>query len=77
MLILSVFKNKKSDKYFPRKTHFKLPFLNDPASGGGGEGGSVLVVEAFSSSGRGHIGPYPFFSLSAWLTVADKPQAGG
>jgi hypothetical protein len=42
-----------------------------------GEGGRVLVVEAFSSSGRGHIGPAPFFSLSAWLTVADWPHAGG
>jgi hypothetical protein len=44
---------------------------------GRGEGGRRLVAEAFSSSGRGHIGLYPFFSLSAWLTVADKPRAGG
>jgi hypothetical protein len=42
-----------------------------------GEGGRVLFVEAFSSSGRGHIGPAPFFSLSACLTGADKPHAGG
>jgi hypothetical protein len=44
--------------------------------GGKGEGGRVLVIEALFSSGRGHICPYPFFSLSAWLTVADSPHAG-
>jgi hypothetical protein len=82
-LILSIFLDKKSSQYFLRKTHFKLPifefvwqFLNFPPMGEGG-GGRVLVVEAFSSSGVSHIGPSPLFSLSAWLTVAYLPHAGG
>jgi hypothetical protein len=42
-----------------------------------GGGRRRLVIKALSSCGRGHIGPSPFFSLSAWLTVAYKPRAGG
>jgi hypothetical protein len=51
-----------------------LTIFESPANGGGGR---RLVIEALSSSGSGHIGLSPFFSLSAWLTVADKPRAGG
>jgi hypothetical protein len=38
---------------------------------------NVRVIEALYSSGSGHIGPSPFFSLSAWLTMADSPHACG
>jgi hypothetical protein len=91
MLILSVFLDKKSSKYFPRTTHFKLAIFEFAAvlSGGrgaaamfsnfeypaNGGGGRRLVIEALSSSGSGHICPAPFFSFSALLTVADSPHA--
>jgi hypothetical protein len=80
MLILSIFLDKKSSKYFLRKTHFNMTIFEFAAvwSGGGGEGlqlnffnflpgggGRGLVIEALSSSGIGHICPAPFFSLSA------------
>jgi hypothetical protein len=74
MLILSIFLDQKSPWYFPRKTLFNLTIFESPANGGGRR---RLVIEALSSSGSGHIGPSPFFSLFALLTVADKPRAGG
>jgi hypothetical protein len=47
---------------------FKLPFS-----------GRIYSYFKFPPMGEGggHIGPAPFFSLSAWLTVADSPHAGG
>jgi hypothetical protein len=79
MLILGIFLDKKSSQYFLRKTHLELPIFDFAAvflNFRPGEGGGYSYLRV-SPPPAPVILALPFFSLSAWLTLADSPHAGG